>query len=157
MSSHSVTHATFVIERTYPAAPARVFAAWADPAAKARWFAGPEEWQAGPHELDFRVGGRERVSGGPPGGPLHTFEARYHDIVVNERIISSYDMYMDETRISSSLATVAFLPAGAGTRLRYTEQGAYLDGLDSPAEREHGTAALLDALGVALAAEHATA
>src|SRR5579883_1515062 len=146
MSARSVTHATFVIERSYPVAPARVFAAWADPAAKARWFAGPDESQSGPHELDFRVGGRERVSGGPPGGPVHSYDARYHDIVPNDRIISSYDMYMDETRISSSLATVEFLAAGSGTRLIYTEQGAFLDGHDTPAQREHGTAELLDAL-----------
>ena len=32
MTERSVTHATFVIERTYDATPARVFAAWADPA-----------------------------------------------------------------------------------------------------------------------------
>jgi len=35
----------------HPADPERVllavFAAWADPAAKARWFAGPEEWEVG--------------------------------------------------------------------------------------------------------------
>src|SRR5690348_6519591 len=100
MTVRSVTHATFVLERIYPATAARVFAAWADPVAKARWFGGPDEWQSSPHELDFRVGGRERVSGGPPSGPVHTFDARYHDIVPNERIISSYDLYIDETRIS---------------------------------------------------------
>jgi len=55
MTDHSVTHATFSLERSYPLPPARVFAAWADPAAKARWFAGPDSG----HELDFRVGGRE--------------------------------------------------------------------------------------------------
>jgi len=43
MADRSVTHATFLLERSYDASPARVFAAWADPAAKARWFAGPEE------------------------------------------------------------------------------------------------------------------
>jgi uncharacterized protein YndB with AHSA1/START domain len=42
VTERSVTHATFVVERSYDAAPARVFAAWADPAAKARWFASPE-------------------------------------------------------------------------------------------------------------------
>ncbi len=41
MSERSV-HATFVLERTYEASPAQVFAAWATPAAKARWF-GPDE------------------------------------------------------------------------------------------------------------------
>jgi uncharacterized protein YndB with AHSA1/START domain len=43
VTDRSVTHATFVVERSYDAPPARVFAAWADPEAKARWFASPEE------------------------------------------------------------------------------------------------------------------
>jgi uncharacterized protein YndB with AHSA1/START domain len=150
MTERSVTHATFVIERRYDAAPARVFAAWATPAAKARWFVGPDEWEKSDHELDFRVGGQESVSGGPKGGPVHAYSARYQDIVPNERIIISYDMHLDATRISVSLATVEFKPAGAGTRLIYTEQGAFLDGYDDPAGREHGTRALLDNLDAAL-------
>jgi uncharacterized protein YndB with AHSA1/START domain len=36
MTDRSVTHSTFVVERSYDASPARVFAAWADPGAKAR-------------------------------------------------------------------------------------------------------------------------
>ena len=150
MTERSVTHATFVIERTYDAAPARVFNAFADPAAKARWFAGPDEWITREFDLDFRVGGREVNRGGPPGGPVHVFEARYHDIVPNERIITAYEMYMDETRSSVSIATVEFEPAGHGTTLRYTEQGAFLDGLDAVASREQGTRELLDALGESL-------
>ena len=39
----TVTHATFTLERVYPAPPQRVFAAWSDPAAKARWFAGEKD------------------------------------------------------------------------------------------------------------------
>jgi uncharacterized protein YndB with AHSA1/START domain len=155
MPERSVTHATFVIERTYPASPARVFAAWASPAAKGRWFVGPDEWEKSDHKLDFRVGGRESVSGGPPGGPVHRFNNLYQDIVPNERIISSYDMHMDDKRISVSLATVEFKAAGTGTRLVYTEQGAFLDGYDKPADREHGTRALLDNLDKALAREGA--
>ena len=93
MSERSAHHATFVIERTYPASPARVFAAWADPAAKARWFVGPDEWNQGPHEFDFRVGGRERVSGGPAGGPVHSFDGLYQDIVPDQRIVYTYDMH----------------------------------------------------------------
>src|ERR1700759_1961812 len=65
---HNVTHATFPLERSYPVPPAQVFAAWADPAAKASWFT------PGPgfgHELDFRIGGREVARGGPGGGPGH--------------------------------------------------------------------------------------
>ncbi len=76
MSKRSVTHATFAIERTYDAAPAQVFAAWATPEAKRRWFAGPDDWKRGAYELDFRAGGRERATGGPPGGPVHVYNAR---------------------------------------------------------------------------------
>jgi uncharacterized protein YndB with AHSA1/START domain len=157
MTERSVTHATFVIERTYATSPARVFAAWATPAAKARWFVGPDEWETSDHKLDFRIGGRESVSGGPPGGPVHAFNAMYQDIVPNERIISTYDMHLNETRISVSLATVEFKPAGAGTRLIYTEQGAFLDGYDDAGQREHGTRALLDNLDAALRREPASA
>lgn len=146
MAERSVTRTTFVVERTYDASPARVFAAWADPAAKARWFAGPDDWEASGYELDFRAGGNERASGGPPGSPVHTYNARYYDIVANERIISSYEMHMGQIRISVSLATVEFKQEGTGTRLTYTDQGAFLDGYDNAAQREQGTVELLDAL-----------
>lgn len=75
----------------------------------------------------------------------------------DQRIVYTYDMHLDETRISVSLATVEFEPAGAGTRLVFTEQGAFLDGLDTPAQREQGTGELLDALGGELRREPATA
>jgi uncharacterized protein YndB with AHSA1/START domain len=157
MSDRSVTHATFNIERTYDASPARVFAAWADPSIKSRWFRGPDEWPPGEAEMDFRVGGHERTAGGPKSGPVFTYDARYQDIVPDERIVLTYEMRMDETRMSVSLATVEFTPAGAGTRLVYTEQGAFLDGHDSPADRERGTVGLLDALVAVLAAAAAKA
>jgi uncharacterized protein YndB with AHSA1/START domain len=153
MTERSVTHASFTVERSYDATQVTVFAAWADPEAKARWFAGPAEWESGPHELDFRVGGREVSSGGPVGGPVHTYRAIYWDIVAPERIVYTYEMLLDETRISVSLATVELAPDGGGTRLALSEHGAFLDGFDVPAEREHGTGALLDSLGRWLAEE----
>ena len=155
MTERSVTHDTFVVERSYPASPARVFAAWADPAAKARWFASPEDWGPDEFELDFRVGGRERSRGGPPGGPLITYEARYQDIVPDERIVYTYVMQMDATLISISVATVELRPEGGGTRLVLTEQGAYLDGHDSSTQRRQGAGGLLDALGAELGREPA--
>jgi uncharacterized protein YndB with AHSA1/START domain len=153
VTDRSVTHATFTIERTYDAPPARVFAAFADPDLKARWFAGPEEW--GPEDLrmDFRIGGGDVSRGGPKTGPIHTFESRYYDIVPDERIIFSYDMTLDEARISVSLATVQLEEQGSGTRLTYTEQGAFLEGYDDPGERERGTRELLEAIERALQEE----
>lgn len=153
MNNRSVTHNTFTIERVYPASPSRVFSAWATSEAKTRWFGGPEDWGPEEHTLDFRVGGRETSRGGPKGGPVHYYEAVYHDIVPNQRIIFSYDMFLDDAHLSLSLATVELLLEGAGTRLIYTEQGVYLDGHEDPAEREHGTRELLDALGKVLQQE----
>ena len=150
MTEHSVTHSTFVIERSYPAAPSRVFHALADQAAKSKWFVGPDEWNVARYEMDFRVGGREHNSGGRKGEPIHTFNAIYQDIVENQRIIYAYDMHIGDRRISVSLATIELQPDGSGTRLVFTEQGAFLDGYDEPGEREHGTRLLLDALGASL-------
>ena len=151
MTTRSVTHTTFVIDRTYPVPPARVFAAFADPELKRRWFAMPPDWVDTHHVLDFRVGGHETNRGGPPGGVVHRFEARYQDIVEDERIVYAYDLYLDDRRMSVSLATIELRPDPGGTRMTFTEQGAFLDGIDDPAQREHGTKLLLDALGAALA------
>ena len=147
--ARSVSHGTFTVERTYPASPARVFAAWADKEAKSRWF--PAGGQNPSYELDFRVGGREYSTGGVPGGgPQFVYDATYQDIVPDTRIIYTYAMYIDGNRISVSVATVDLKPAGKGTKLSFTEQGAFLDGLDDSSQREMGTEQLLDALGADL-------
>jgi uncharacterized protein YndB with AHSA1/START domain len=153
MAERTAQHASFVIERDYDAAPARVFHAFSDPAAKRRWFHGPAgKWTEIKRELDFRVGGRERVSGAFAGGPVSSFDGHYLDIVPGRRIVYAYDMHLDERRISVSLATVEFVPAGTGTRLIFTEQLVYLDGYDDPngRQREEGSRGLLDNLDAAL-------
>lgn len=151
MTQRSVSHATFVIERSYDVPPARVYAAWSDPKAKGRWFVGPDIFESSDHKMDFRIGGKESVSGGPPGGPVYSFAATYQDIVPDQRIVTTYEMHMGEQRISVSLATVELKPEGEGTKLVLTEMGAFLDGLDNVQAREEGTKVLLDNLGKALA------
>jgi uncharacterized protein YndB with AHSA1/START domain len=149
MTDHIVTHSTFMLERNYPHPPARVYAAFADKSQKAKWFADPD---AGPEltwDFDFREGGREYNSG-PFMGQIHTFEAIYHDILENERIVYSYTMDVDGRKLSASLATLEFEAVGDGTRLTLTEQGAFLDGNDDPAERERGTRELLEMVGASL-------
>lgn len=145
MSKRSAEHATFEIERRYDAPPPRVFAAWADPDAKGTWF-GPGQV----HTLEFAAGGAEHLSVNMPGGDVYTYDARYEDIVADERIVYTFQMHKNDERISVSVSTVQFDADGDGTRLRYTEQGVFLDGGDTPPAREHGTRELLDRLGQAL-------
>src|ERR1700753_1136847 len=135
MSDNPVAHATFTLERTYPVPPARVFAAWAEPAAKARWFAA----SAPGHQLDFRVGGREVARGANGDGDPLTFESAYHDIVPAARIVFSSTMSVQDKVVTVTVTTVEFEAAGDGTRLVLTEQGSYLDGREEPAWRERGT------------------
>lgn len=150
MTDRNVVHATFCIERTYPVPPARTFAAWATAEAKAQWFAGPEGFDCYERSMDFRSGGAERLWGRHPGGKVSDFQARYFEVIPDARIIYGYEMYVDGRKISVSLATIEFKPAGQGTRLVMTEQGAFLDGYDDAGSREEGTRWLLERLGQAL-------
>ncbi len=152
MTKRSVQHVTFTLERTYAASPAQVFAAWADPHAKRRWFADGDgdNSETLVYELDFRVGGRENGQFKYQGTKVLGNETIYLDIVPDRRIIFAYTMSIDEVRISASVGTVDLAPAGKGTRLIYTEQAAYLDGHDTPESREGGWNWLLDQLGADL-------
>jgi uncharacterized protein YndB with AHSA1/START domain len=150
MNARNVTHATFRLERRYPAPPARAFAAWATAEAKARWFDGPEGTEILERSLDFRAGGAERLWARHPGGKVSDFQARYFEVIPDGRIIYGYDMWVDGVRLSVSLATIEFHPDGDGTRLVMTEQGAFLDGYDDAGSREAGTRWLLEKLAAAL-------
>jgi uncharacterized protein YndB with AHSA1/START domain len=146
----SVVHATFCIERTYPASRAQVFKALTDPAAKAKWFGGGPGYTLLAREMDVRPGGREHLKGRWESGVVSTFDAVYHDVVPDERIVYAYEMHLDERKISVSLATFELKSADTGTRLVMTEQGAFLDGHDDAGSRERGSNFLLDALGSSL-------
>lgn len=150
MSQRTAVHGTFTLERSYPHAPARVFNAWADVKAKARWFRPPPDFHQKPLTSDFRPGGRENTVSTPPGGKPHAFDATYWDIIPNERIVYCYEMHIGDHKISVSLATIEFKPDSSGTRLVITEQGVFLDGYDDAGSRERGTRGLLEQLAQSL-------
>jgi uncharacterized protein YndB with AHSA1/START domain len=148
----SVVHSAFTVERTYDAPIERVYCALSDEKAKAKWLGGDEgQWRLIERRMDFRVGGCEHVQGRWEGGVVSTFDAVYHDIVPNARIVYSYAMHLDDRKISVSLATMQLKSDRAGrTTLKVTEQGAFLDGYDDAGSRERGTGFLLDKLGASL-------
>jgi len=151
MTDNSVIHDTFSIERTYPAAPGRVFAAFASAEAKTAWGDTSDVEPAGAtggSEFDFRPGGRERFAMTYQ-DTSYRYDAVYYDIVPEQRIVYSYEMYADDARISVSVATIEFVKSGDGTALTWTEQGVYLDGFDgaeAPDLRKGGTEEMLDGL-----------
>jgi len=145
----SVEHGTICLERVYKAAPARVFAAWAEPAARAKWDV-PGRWIITEQTFDFREGGREVKRFGPAGDPRFVAETRYVDIVPEQRIVYAYGMTSRGERISVSLTTVEFSPSAGGTHLVLTEQVTFLDGRDNAINREEGLASMLDKIGLSL-------
>jgi uncharacterized protein YndB with AHSA1/START domain len=156
MSDRTVSHSTFVIERAFPAPPAQVFRALADPARKRRWFAEGEGFALDSFEMDFRVGGFERsrfrfAAGAPlPDGTACANDSVYLDIVTNERVVLAYTMTVGGSRISASQSTFELLAEGKGTRLVFTEQAAFFPGADGPQVREAGWRSLIDQLALEL-------
>jgi uncharacterized protein YndB with AHSA1/START domain len=146
----SAVHGSFTIERVYPASPSRVFHALTDRAAKARWFAGGDGWELIERAMDARPGGREKLRGRWANGTVTFFDAVYFDVIPDRRLVYAYDMWMNDRKLSVSLATLQISPEAAGTRLTVTEQGTFLDGYDDAGSREKGTGFLLDQLGVSL-------
>lgn len=148
MIERSVVHGSFTIERRLRASPARVFAAWSDPDAKAQWFGAPTELCTElVREMDFRVGGQDRLSGRwKESGVTSHFHNQYWDIIPDQRIVYTYEMHLDEKKISVSLATIEFKASGSGTLMTLTEHGAFLDGYDDNGGREEGTKLLVETL-----------
>ena len=150
MTRRSTVHDTFVIDRTFAFKRDFVYAAWTSAEAKSRWFVGPSGWELQLRELEFRVGGRERVKGRFPDGTTSFFDARYYEIVPNERIVYVYEMHTNDVRGSISLATIEFKDRKEGTGLTITEQGVFVDGHHDAREREQGTQVLIGQLEQAL-------
>jgi uncharacterized protein YndB with AHSA1/START domain len=152
-----VVHSTFVIERRYPLAPARVFAAFSDAAMKRRWYAEGGGHEVVAYELDFRDGGHERSrykmgEKTPMPGVEMGSDVSYADIQQDRRIVFAQTMTMAGRTFSAALITLELLAEGEGTTLVCTHQGAFFEGADGPEMREHGWNALFDRLGKALAA-----
>jgi len=145
----AITHSTFTLERRYSASVERVFEAWANPDARKRWMA-----QGAEHSQDFVVGGLETVTAFDPQGRALTYEARYADIVANERILTTSTLHTDDQLSTVSVTSVEFRAEDSGAWVVLTEHGIYLPGQEQPEWREHGTAAQLDSLAAEFAANH---
>ncbi len=139
-------HTSFVLNRSFKASAARVFAAWADPATKLRW----SDCHAASHtpefSMDFRPGGREAYRSRLPDGTALAVDKVFLDIVTAARIVFAYSMAANGQALSASLVTVEFADTPGGSSLKLTEQLAYLDGHMDLEQRRRGTEEGLDRL-----------
>lgn len=156
MSSQPIVHNTFAVERSYPVAVERAWAAFADPALKRRWYAEREGNDVDEFEQEFHIGGVERLQyrlgkDSPFPGVIILNDGSFQDIVPHERIVATSTMSFQGKRISTSLLTFQFIPGDGKTDLIVTHQGAFFEGADGPQMREAGWRALLDRLAAHLA------
>jgi uncharacterized protein YndB with AHSA1/START domain len=157
MEKPSTIHSTFVLERSFPVPPEKVFQAFSDPEIKKRWNYGSGSHTLLEHKSNFGVGGGETAAvilgdnAGPVAGKTMTVDIRYQDIVPNKRVVWAYKMSMEGTPFSASLATVELLKTEKGTDLILTHQGAYFENADGPEMRKGGWTELLGKLEKELA------
>jgi uncharacterized protein YndB with AHSA1/START domain len=153
MTQSSTVHATIFLERTYDAAPARVFAAWESADARSRWGPPDADTEVIFLETDFRVGGRDRSRCGQKGNATFVVEGRYLDIVADRRIVFSETVEHEGARLSASLITVEIRPEGVRTTLSLTVQIAAFDGSGMAEGAEAGWGPALDNLAAELAGQ----
>ena len=152
-----VVHATCVVQRSFSRPPSVVFAALSDPDKVRRWMTGGSQSELFEFHCEFREGGKQilKYKMGPEtpiAGAVITNEARFQHIVPGERIVTASTMKMGERIFSASQVTFELAPTAQGTDLIVTHQGAFFEGSDGPARREHGWNVLADNL-VAVVAE----
>lgn len=148
MMDRSVAHGTFTVEHRYAATPGRVFRAWSDADELCKWSAPERGWAFDLRAFDFRIGGGDVQAFGPVGEEPYVATSRIDDIIADSRIVSVYSVAKGETRISSSVVCVEFIPDGSGTLLWLTEQGTYLDGQDNAMGRKAGVTAQFEHLAI---------
>lgn len=139
MRPSEIEHTTFVIERELPGSPRHAFRFWSEPDLKERWTSCHPEWTVLEDKFDFRAGGLEVKRWRTPEGDELTFHAFYLDVVAQQRIIYAYEMSFKGERLSASLVTIELTPSAAQTRMKFTEQAAFLGGEGTQQQRIIGT------------------
>ena len=135
------TKPSLTLKRRLNAPPAKVYAAWTEPAKIARWF-GPQGAEVLRAEADVRVGGRYRVIFRVPDGEQHDVSGVYREVVPKQKLVFTWAWISTPER--ESLVTVALKRDGDGTLLTLTHEQFF----DEPARDRHrsGWSGVLDNL-----------
>ncbi len=136
---------TVRLHRVFAAPPERVFRAFTDAAAQAKWLS-PYGFTCTVHAFDPRVGGRYRMTfSNFSGGDSHSFGGEWKELVPNERIVYS-DAFEDPNMPGEMTTTVTLKAVSVGTELTVVQEGipdaipteaCYLGWQDSLAQLRH--------------------
>jgi uncharacterized protein YndB with AHSA1/START domain len=121
METNLATKPSLTLTRSYPAAPEKVWRAWTDPQAVAKWWGpGPGE-PVSAAELDVRVGGRFRIVFGGPDGKAHECAGVYKEVVPNRKLVFTWT-WPNSTPERESLVTIVFKAVHDGTELLFKHE-----------------------------------
>lgn len=113
---------TVRLQRVIRATPERVYRAFLDADAMAKWLP-PYGFTCKVHQMDARVGGSFRMSFTNFGtGHGHSFGGEYRELVPNARIRYS-DKFDDPNLPGEMETTVSLVPVACGTELSIVQSG----------------------------------
>jgi uncharacterized protein YndB with AHSA1/START domain len=113
---------TVQLHRVLRASPDRVYRAFLDPDALAKWIP-PHGFTGKVHEMDARVGGSYKMSFTNFGtGRSHSFGGTYHELMPNQRIRYT-DRFDDPNMPGEMQVTVSLRPVACGTDLSILQEG----------------------------------
>ena len=112
---------TIKLHRVFKAAPERVYRAFLDPDAMAKWLP-PHGFTGKVHSIDARVGGRYKMSfRNHSTGSSHSFGGEYLELVPNERIVHT-DAF-DDGPPGSMKTTITLKKVMVGTEVNIVQEG----------------------------------
>ena len=113
---------TVRLHRVLRAPPERIYRAFLDPDAMAKWLP-PHGFTGKVHQMDARVGGSYRMSfTNFSNGQSHSFGGSYLELVPGERIVHT-DVFDDPNLPGEMRVTVTFKAVFCGTELNVVQEG----------------------------------
>ena len=113
---------TIRLHRVLRSSPERIYRAFLDPDAKAKWLP-PNGFTGKVHHIDARVGGSYKMSfTNFTTGKSHSFGGQYVELTPNERIRYT-DKFDDPNLPGEMQVTITFEKVSCGTEVNITQEG----------------------------------